>query len=484
MRIRLLILLIAAGFQFHQLTQDSRFHPDEAYFMTFARHAAVNGDWMLSGALDKPPLSIYISAISMILAGNTTDANGVLHLDPHLGEFAGRLPNVVFAILIVALTMRLAHDLYHDERTTLFAGFLMTTSPYWLAFGATAFTDMSLLFWLVLALWLAIKGRITEAGIVFGLAFWSKPQAIFFLPIIVISLILLRREEACHFLKSLRRRWWVILPIIALLIWDTIRPETSIFLLGTLNNTPDTLIVDPSQYGNRLAIWAYFGAWLIGHPVWTFTVLFVAMLGLGWQLYHRDSRWQWDGVWLVYITGYLMLHLILAFNQYDRYLLLILPPLILLAARGLIAFLSLALRYGGGERGVVMLCLLSATLTLYAGIPIGGDNGKHDGIDDLADYLNAKPVATVIYDRWLGWELSYYMGQWTNKRRVYFPTPDALVAGALNLDEIGDRYLVAPINQPLTPWLDRLEQAGFTIKVDYESDRFIVYRLSVPVSDA
>ena len=102
------IILLASLFQFHQLGRDLRFHPDEAFFMTFARGAAVNGDWLLPGALDKPPLSIYLSAFGMIAFGNTADAAGVLQLDPHVGEFAGKLPNVLLSLLLTALMMRLA----------------------------------------------------------------------------------------------------------------------------------------------------------------------------------------------------------------------------------------------------------------------------------------------------------------------------------------------------------------------------------------
>ena len=71
-------MLLACTLQFNQLGRDQRFHPDEAHFMTFARDAAVKGEWLLPGALDKPPLSIYLSALSMVGVGVTTDSDGVL----------------------------------------------------------------------------------------------------------------------------------------------------------------------------------------------------------------------------------------------------------------------------------------------------------------------------------------------------------------------------------------------------------------------
>ena len=62
------ILCLAAFLRFHALAQDLRFQADEALFATFARDAALNGAWMLPGALDKPPLTFYAMALSMSFA--------------------------------------------------------------------------------------------------------------------------------------------------------------------------------------------------------------------------------------------------------------------------------------------------------------------------------------------------------------------------------------------------------------------------------
>ena len=495
----LLILLLATFFQSHQLVQDVRFHPDEAYFMSFARHASVNGDWMLAGSLDKPPLSIYMSALSMVLVGTISDANGVLHLDPHLGEFAGRLPNVFLAILTLALMMRLAQDLYYDKKVTLLSGLFMSTSPYLLAFGATAFTDMSLLFLLVLSLCLTVRGKWGWAGIALGLAFWSKQQAVFFVPLILLIGLYMKngRGETClTFTAVMRFVFGLIILLLALIIWDTARPDTSIFVLGTINNAPDSLLVDPSQYGSRLAIWEYWASWLMGQPWWTFIAILMLFMGGGWHMLKQDASRGIDALLFVFIIAYIGVHTVFAFNQYDRYILLILPALVLLCARGMsgiFRWLSQADRTNPVPTNnrkyvyilfLAILFMISTLLSLQIGIPIGGDKGDYQGIDELADYLNDKPIASVIYDRWLGWELDYYMGQWTNKRRVYFPTPAALAKGASALKEVGDRYLVAPIDEPLEAWLSALGEVGFTSDVDKQIEGFIVYRLSVVASDA
>jgi hypothetical protein len=89
-------------------------------------------------------------------------------------------------------------------------------------------------------------------------------------------------------------------------------------------------------------------------------------------------------------------------------------------------------------------------------------------------------VATVIYDRWLGWELGYYLGQWHDKRMVYYPTPDLLVKDALRLCEIGPRYFPAPAAQSVGPWLDALREAGIEVDRTFSNEGFVVYRLLPP----
>lgn len=475
---RLLVLLLASSLQFHQLGRDLRFHPDEAHFMTFARDAAVKGEWMLAGALDKPPLSIYLSAMSMVFLGVTADADGVLHLDPLIGEFAGRLPNVMLAILVVAMLMRLTWHICCDEPMTLLAGLLAALSPNLLAFGATAFSDMSLLFCLVLALLAIETRRYGLAGIAVGLSVWCKPQALFLFPLFVSLSIFQEIDRPARF----RVGTVVVGALALLLIWDGTRPETSVFVLGAVNNAPDGLLRAPGEWLPRLVEWARLGSWLIAAPA--VTVLLLGLAGLVWL--NGGGRCHLSrlgrgtlGIFLGYFVAYIGLHTVFAFNQYDRYLLPLLP-LAIVPLAALLSAMYRQIRYGRRIVLMISMVLMMTTVwSLRAGLPVGGDRGEHTGIDSLARHLNRKPVATVIYDPWLGWELGYYLGVWQDKRRVHYPNPAALVAGALALDEDGDRFLVALVNRRHDSWLDALRMAGFAVEVDYASERFVVYRIVV-----
>lgn len=471
-------LFLAAALQFHQLGRlDLRFHPDEAYFMTFARGAAVNGDWLLPGALDKPPLTIYASAISMVATGLAADQAGVLHLDPLRGEFSARLPNVMLAIMLTALMMRLAHAACRSETAALTAGLLTALSPFMLAFGATAFTDMGLLFFATLALLYIVCQRFGAAGIALGLAFCCKQQALLFLPLLCLLLLCQGADRAALMRRALRLTLPLSLMVLLLLLWDAVRPETSIFLLGAVNNLPAQWLAPPADWLPRLLDWARLGAWLLGPPLVTAALLGLTALG---RIYgsSASSAQNYARACLLYVAAYLVLHSVLAFNQYDRYLLLVLPPLTLLVAGNLPPLLARVHWWKRLSLPLAIALVIFAVWSLRGGLPIGGDRGRYAGIDDLARLINSKPVATVIYDPWLGWQLAYYLGPWSDKRRVHYPTADALAAGAMALDELGDRYLVAPGDRPHEHWARTLAAAGFALAVDYEQDRFILYRVS------
>ena len=305
-------------------------------------------------------------------------------------------------------------------------------------------------------------------------------------------------------------------------------PRRAFFLVAAVNNAPESWLAAPSQWLQRMGDWLGHGLWLLGPSLLTGVLLAGAVFGSIFRRARATGR-SWrraiERVLLLYVLGFLVAHVVFRFNLYDRYLLLMLPALILLVA-GRLARLTGAGARGDGldlsdsklvlrnrnlqtgdsqsrpyraassgliatrcysfsklnwrSLGLAALVLAGGLWSLSAGSVIGDDRGASAGIDALAYHLNSKPVATVIYDPWLGWELGYYLGPWHDKRRVHYPTAAALAAGALALAEIGDRYFVAPIDQAHEDWLTALRAAGYGVAVDYERDRFVVYRLSVP----
>lgn len=518
----LLILFVATLLRVHALGRDVRFISDEAFYATFARSAVVNGNWALSGELDKPPLSIYMGAVAMRLwAVYFDEQRGVWEVEPLQGEFAVRLANVFISILQVAVLFPLAKALFktskiiymgttsaqntllgsHSQRGTdasphftrlrvgrVFRGgvnlpaLLFAFSPFAVAFSATAFTDNLMLLCISLALLCAARGRWSAAGAWLAAGFASKPQAILYLPLLVLIAWGLDRVSW----RGLMRFCLVFASGVGLLLlWDVLRDKpTSIWALGAPRTNPGRLLRS-NEVLPHLGEYAAYASWMLGTPLVT---ALMGLLTVAALLYRNIAERHLLGtvidlLLVTYALGYGLLHWLVAFPVYDRYLLPLLPIGMLLAARAL--HLPLCWRFGRRVSALLIVAMCSTTLMAAwsvgdGAVPIGGDQGANVGIDALAAHLNAKPFGTIYYHYWLGFELEYYMGYWTDKRRVFYPTPDSLVEDALRNPDPLPRYFVAPSSVSVEPFLDSLRRAGFRVTQDYRADGFIIYQLIVP----
>lgn len=537
-RLPIFILLLAVLVRVHALGRDVRFISDEAFYATFARSAVVDGNWLFSGELDKPPLSLYMGAAAMRLWGVVyDDTRGVWDIDPLTGEFAVRMANVFTSILQVAVMFPLMKTLYAAKSKKLtaeapstsgtgkeksptqplksakrgshqrfmsaarlaslpfahvsFAPFLMALSPFGIAFAPTAFTDNLMLLCMTLALLCAARGRGLASGAWLAAGFASKPQAILYLPLILMIAWALDRLT-----WRMMRRFIVAFSIgfALLLLWDALRTKPgTIWALAAPRTNPGRLIRS-NEVLPHLLKYLDFAGWMFGYPLLTALLALTASAAAAVRMQRqRDALTAViDVLLLAYLFGYVFFHWLVAFPVYDRYLLPLLPILALLVARGIDwalnglffhlksaafsrAFLWLVL---GGSVGILLF--LGAWSVGDGAVPIGGDQGANAGINDLAAYLNAKPFGTIYYNYWLGFELDYYMGYWTDKRRVYYPAPHVLVEDALRNADPLPRYFVAPTSVSVERWLEAMQQAGFGVRLDYESVNFVVYELHLP----
>ena len=143
--------------------------------------------------------------------------------------------------------------------------------------------------------------------------------------------------------EGARRRDWIrfLLPLsgicLALLIWDSARPETSILLQAAANNAPAQLWAAPTTWLERLAEWLNMATWLLGPPLIIAILLAVAAFAIFRRAGSAESISARDRFLIAAIIAYSFIHIIFSFNLYDRYLLLILPLMILLAARWIAA---------------------------------------------------------------------------------------------------------------------------------------------------
>ena len=516
----------------------NRFHQDEALYSTWSLHIATGRDTLLNGfPVDKPPLFLYTLAFFFKLFGPS--------------EVAARLPGVLASTASVALVYYLARRLY-GRPTALVAAALMALSPFNILFAPTALTDPLLVALVLGALCLAVDGRWTWAGVMAGLAAATKQQGLFFLPLVVgvgmagaaagaervpenSSGSVIARSGATK--QSLWRAYVLndgphfILGFLAAvapaILWDLARSQQPGFLQQSAISYGGLAWVAPSQWLERGQRWVDL-LWYVtaSRPLNFLLVIGVPLLLLYGFLWRRPER---ETVVDITLGGFgllfLALHVVLDFRVWDRYLLGLVPVVLLLLARvlwgacdGLAALASVGwtqlsphLPPGRGkarmgveitptplsteERGSRQLPLrelvvaLFVVATLYrpaqdaanSRFPIGGDQGAYQGIETVADYFRGNVGAgATLYQRWLGWHLAFYMFNYPYDFQWY-DSPQQLADHAAKVT--GPRYLVAPSWKSVTEEKVALGEKGLSLHTVYQTYRhdgsvsFTIYRV-------
>lgn len=480
------ILLIGAAARFSLLTT-FRFHSDEALFATLARLIITGQDPLLVDTtllVDKPPLFYYT------LAGGLSMCWGC--------ELTARLPGVFASLISLALLARLARLLWRSRTAVLLAALVYALSPFAILFGPTAFSDPQLVMWLLAALLAVTAGRWGWGGFLFGLALATKQTALFFLPLVVgLGMVACARPDSktrLVLLDGARFLAGLGFVIALLILWDSVRRVDVGFWVASFGvNNPGRLIRSSEVWPRALA-WLrwlnYFGGWLPASLLILLAVAAAAAPGLTWKRHTRESAAA--AILLTYTLGYLVVHWLVAFPLFDRYLLPLVPLVALLAGWGGSLLIDRWAGRGPLRTVPVRAILAAGLLVLMAGpairasqgaYPVGGDHGAHDGIEQVAAYLNELPDGSVVYYQSVGWLLNYYLFD----AYVYlapFATPSALHT---DLDTFGQgesrRVLVLTGSESHIEILSAVSEAGFRARPGLETqDRsgeptFVVYEL-------
>jgi len=194
----------------------------------------------------------------------------------------------------------------------------------------------------------------------------------------------------------------------------------------------------------------------------------------------------------LFCLAFLVLHWLVGFQIWDRYLLALVPLAAVLVARALAA-LGRAVPSAPWRRayGVVLSVVL---VTMLAGpvlqaarseLPIGGDHGAYDGIDHLALYMrNQAPAGSVLYHYWLGYHYRFYLYD-AALRLHWYPDLEDLVQDA-TVYRREPRYIAFPSWRDSTAVEEALEAVGIDLIPAYQTLRrdgtvsFRLYRLEGP----
>jgi 4-amino-4-deoxy-L-arabinose transferase-like glycosyltransferase len=472
------ILLAALALRLAPWGQN-RFLEDEALYAYWGLQIATGADPMLNyEPVDKPPLHPYTLALSFLIFGQN--------------ETAARLPSLFASVTNIAIVYALGRELFGDDRVGLLAALLLTLSPFDILFASTAFTDPLMTTSVLASLLAAAKGRWGIAGILAAVAVATKQQGLFFLPLIVIVGRLSKGRLPKSGVPTARpRRWksgWVgfVLGFAAtaavVLWWDGARMQRPGFVVQSLLSYGGLAPVQPEALGARALEWlrlaGYFWA-----SAWFDTLLVAALVAwlvgrlIGPRFGYEPAGSEMDVVLAVSVIGFLVLHWLVGFQVWDRYLLALVPAVALLAARALVA-LGQAIRgiqwrraYSVGL-GLVLVGTLTGPVVraAHSEIPVGGDHGAYDGIDDLADYMRSEaPPGTVLYHYWLGYHYRFYL-YGVPLRLHWYPDLEDLAHDA-TVYRREPRYIAFPSWRDDAPARAALARAGLSLAPVLETTR-------------
>jgi len=518
------ILLLALALRLAPWGQN-RFLEDEALYATWGLQIATGADPMLDlEPVDKPPLHPYTLALSFWLSSPSMATGvGAGH------ETAARLPSLLASLASIVLVYALGRQLPSPDRrpqdaggsegAALLAALLLALSPFDILFSSTAFTDPLMTTFVLGALLAAATDRLGAAGLLAGLAAATKQQGLFFLPLVVATALLSPRhlaptnpEEPVHregkarpgsgaltWLKKIWNQRWVrfvlgfLLVAAGVLWWDTARLQRPGFLQQSLISYGRLALAHPGDWVSRAAEWLRWAGSFWVSP-W-FNVFLLAAIGLWFAC--GLARW-WPGpsridlAFGAFVLAFLLLHWLVSFQIWDRYLLGLVPLVALLAARALVA-LGLAIPAAPWRRvyAVAVGAFLALSLAgpvlqaAHSELPLGGDHGAYDGIDQLAAYLRTQaPPGSVLYDHWLGYHYRFYLYGAPLRIHWYPDLPDLAQDATVYRRE--PRYIAFPTWRDSTPDEAALAEAGIHLIPLFQTTRrdgttsFRLYRLEGP----
>ena len=435
----------------------SPLHPDEALYARWGLLISGGQDRMLNSVpVDKPPIFPYLL--------------GLLFQAFSFSEPIVRFPGMVAHVITVSLTFLIGRAIYQPGGGLL-AAFLTALSPFSILFAPTALTDPLMLALVMAALWAALRGYALGAGVWLSLAVATKQQGLFFAPLILGVLLLAPvNPNLSHNAPTSRFRsvliWSVTLAIGLLipLVWDAYRTyRPGFWLQSTLSYGKLTLTLP--HLPNRFISFSH----LLTYTTGNLALNFIFIIGLPLLLLaHRGLRLnsssvRFDRLLTGFCLGYLILHSLLTFQIWDRYLLGLVPLLALLMARILHLPALLWANLIDEQTSLVADLNSLGAIALVAGLmltpvrraintdyPLGGDHGAYVGVAEIAAYLRKNAGSNVIlYHRWLGTHWRTYLFDFPYELRYW---PDAAYLARRAGESAGQvQYIAFPAWQSMTP---------------------------------
>lgn len=465
---RYLGILILVGFGLRLVLLDRfRFHQDEALYSYWALRFLHGDPYFLDQWIDKPPLFIWLLAVWFKAFGAS--------------EASARLLNVGISILTIPVVGAIARRAWSPVAGAV-AATAYALNPFAISYSPTAFTDPLLVLAGVCSLYAALRSRPFLAGLCLGAAIMTKQQGVFFAPL-TLAVLLARNPESIG-ASTLRAVGGLALAALPVLYWDSLR--------WAVAPSPWDLAV--RNYGALalLPVGQWPGRFVgIAELLWYLTASSVvwAVLGAAAALaavysWRQGNPWPRRAVFAVLLCGwigaYWAVHAAFSLPIWDRYFLPLAPAFALLCgwAGGRIAADRGGLWRPAVVGLVIALLLPGAGRAARGELPIGGDHGAYDGLQEATAWLDGhSPPGTIVYHQALSWHFQFYLfekpGEYSAR---WFASPVALADDAAKRPQRA-RFVIVPAWRPLRNAYPHLAARGMALEPRVKEEQFTVYEI-------
>ncbi len=479
------LLLLAWALRLPPLLR-SPLHPDEALYGYWGLLIGRGRDpWLTSGPVYKPPLWPYLVSAFQLLLGDT--------------RIALRLPGVMAGLLTIPLSGALARGLYDDAWAGASAAVAAALSPFAITFSGTAFPDPLMVALGLGACVAAAWGRSRWAGLLAGLSFATKQTGLVWLPL-ALGLMLARGAGRGSRARGARISGFLIAclaPALLTFAWDAVRVALGggAFWSAGVVGYGGLRLIWSHELWPRLRTWAGPMRALFASPV-VHGLLLTGLPVLLWKgLIRRPGtrRALFDLLLTSFSIIYVLLHWLVAFPVWSRYLLPLAPILAVLLGR--VVRLGFLTRPGRRQRGLrpavgalllVLLLALPAREASAGRTSLAEEGLAYDGIDAVVSFFSELPEGSVVYHHWLGWH--YHYGLFDGPVYLaYWPTPAWLARDVQAFGRREPRYVAFPAWASSARAERALADVGYglepalQVRGDGGDRAFVVYRV-VPLS--
>lgn len=232
----------------------------------------------------KPPVNVYLTAISEAVFG--------------YGEFAVRIPSAVIGALTVLVFILVLRKMKLGWPASVFGGLWLSLLPWHIHFSRGGFEAVTALFFLITGVWLFLVWveskkvyQLIFSVVSFSLSVWAYHAERFFIPILVLFLIILYKKDIKASTAKVRKQ--VGMGIVVLLFFAAPFINLAVFTPAVAQRAATTSILRETSLNQNLHL-SYTGS---VQRIFDNNAFIIFRHWAGKYLNYFDLRfWFWEGL--------------------------------------------------------------------------------------------------------------------------------------------------------------------------------------------